>query len=233
MTTPSQPPAFSSPEPVELPSLTPVSPARPPSHRSTGRPSASSLALALAGVVAVAGLAFAGGRLTAPALQAAAAGTGGFGAGGNGAGGTGGNGAFGNGTGGFGNGGNGGTQGGTSGFRQGAFGGRGGAAISATVTAVAADHLTIRIGGDTGPTIDVKVDPATTYHTQQPGTASDVTAGSKVLVQFDPSASPATGSLAPAAPGASSQPGIGSGPLDGSGGAFASRTAKDVTVLAP
>jgi hypothetical protein len=191
--------------PYEPPVVQPVTPARPK------RSNAGGFLLTVAAVIAVGGIAFAVGRVTAPATTNAVAGANGFG-----------NGGFGNG--GFGNGANGGPG---SSFAPGeGFAGRGGLrgaiATEATVTAVAPDHLTIQIG-NSGQTIDVKTDSSTTYHTQQAATSSAVTAGSKVLIQFQPATASASGaSPAPAASGAP-------------GGGFAPRlgTVKDVTVLAP
>lgn len=215
MTSPSQPPFYAPPELSELPeiassgTLTRALPVRPNPPR---RASAGTALLSVAALVAVAGIAFAGGRLTAPA--AAAALPAGFGTGAGG---------FGTGAGAAGNG----ATGDTGGTRTGGFGGLRGAggAIDATVTAVAPDHISVQIGGATGPTIDIKTDSSTTYHTQQTGSAGDVTAGSKVLVQFN-AATPGSSARPSFQPGASAAPG-------GFANAFASRVAKDITVLAP
>jgi hypothetical protein len=139
------------------------------------------IVLALAALVAVGGLSFAGGRLTAPA--AAVTGLPGTGQrGGQG------NGQQGNGQGnGF----------GTVGRALGA-----GVAIKGTIAAVAADHITLRL--DNGQTLVVPVDTGTTYHRQASATSADVTTGAPVLVQM---ASNAGGGAGPVAPNASNAPG--------------------------
>jgi hypothetical protein len=161
----------------------------------------------VAAVIAVGGIAFAAGRLTAPANATSVAGAGAFANGGFG------NGGFANGTrpnGSF-------DPAGAAGF------GRRALATEATVTAVGPDSLTIQIGTG-GQTFDVKTDPTTTYHTQQTASAAAVTPGSKVLLRFNaPTATP--GSSAAPAPNASTTPGQG-GFLRNFG------TVKDVTVLA-
>jgi hypothetical protein len=214
--------------------VAPVQPTRPASKKGSG--AAGTILLAVASLVAVGGIAFAVGRVTAPAGTSASSGftagaAGGFGTGTTGGTGTGGTGATGT---------TGGT--GTAGRGIGAFGRGGGAAIQATVTAVNPDSLTVQIGGTSGRTLDVKLDSSTKYFTQQPGAVADVTAGSKVLLQLNPSA---TASGAPAggfgsggnsgtgnaAPGASGAPGAG---FPGAGGFLNDLgTVKDVTVLAP
>jgi hypothetical protein len=214
MTSSSQSPFFAPPEPAEPPSGSAADePVRPmPGRRNPPRrTSTSTVLLSVAGLVAVAGIAFAGGRLTAPAAAAVLpAGFTGTGLG------------SGTGTGGFGNG-----AGDTNGNRAGFGGLRGaGGAINATVTAVAPDHITVQLGGATGPSIDIKTDATTTYHTQQAASASAVTTGSKVLIQF---ATPAAGS----SPRPSFQPGASPAPGGGFANAFSSRVAKDITVLAP
>ena len=139
------------------------------------------IVLALAALVAVGGLSFAGGRLTAPA--AAVTGLPGTGQrGGQG------NGQQGNGQGnGFGN----------VGRALGA-----GVAIKGTIAAVAADHITLRL--DSGQTLDIPVDTGTTYHRQSSATSADVTTGAPVLVQMG---SNAAGGAGPVAPNASNAPG--------------------------
>jgi hypothetical protein len=133
------------------------------------------LALGLAAVVAVAGIAFAAGRLTAPQRT--------FGLGGN-----------------FGANG-GGTAPGSSpgtGFRGG-FGGT--LALEGTITSVSADQLTLKL--DSGQTVTVPLNAGTAYHRQTAAGAADVASGTKVLVQLQSSATGGggfrTGQLAPAA----------------------------------
>jgi hypothetical protein len=143
------------------------------------------LALGAAVVVAIAGVAFAVGRGTAPV--SAAAGPGGFG-----------NGPL---PGGFGNGPlpsgaivNGGGPGGFG-------GGASGLTIEGTVTAVDADSVTIETS--TGTTIELSIDGSTEYHQQASADASDVTTGSTVGVRvsgFAGRGGPQGGANASAAP---------------------------------
>ena len=134
------------------------------------------VALGLALAVALGGVAFAAGRMTAPAAAAALNGTG------NGR-------FFGNG-GYFPGGGNGSTNPGGQGGR--AFG-AGGLSVEGTVTAVTADSITITTA--TGQTVTIATTGTTTYHQQSSAAASDVKTGGKVIVQLGartPQASPTT-----------------------------------------
>jgi hypothetical protein len=144
-------------------------------------------------VVALAGIGFAVGRLTAPA--ATAFGQGRFGQ-------FNGNGQFnGQGPGTGQNGGN-----GTAGGR-GFFGG--GLAVSGKVTELAADHVTLELAN--GQAITVAVDGSTTYHQATSASAADVKTGDTVIVQVQRGA----------ASGASPSPGN-AGRQGGFGGATAS-----------
>jgi hypothetical protein len=149
-----------------MPGSTPVAPVvvAAPRRRSTASTFVNVL-LGVAVVVAVGGVAFAAGRATAPAST----GTGRFGANGQG---LAGNGAFGP---------NASGAPGRSGF-GGAFAGGGGLSIQGTVTAVAADSITIQLSS--GQTLTIPTDAQTTYHTQAAASASDVTSGSTVIVQL-------------------------------------------------
>ena len=173
----------------------PISPSEPPVDPFTPAPvvvtkpvkrqgRSGSLLLAVAGVVAVFGIAFAAGRLTAPAA-AAAGGTGG------------------NGSGGFGNfpGGSFSPGGGFPG--RGNVGGPGGFGalraidLQGQVTAVTPTSITIHVDNGTGTATDVTIplDSQTTYHQATSGSVSDVTVCSTVTVQpgaanFAPGASP-------------------------------------------
>jgi hypothetical protein len=158
------------------------------------------IVLALAALVAVGGVSFAVGRVSAP--QAAAQ-TGLPGAAGLPGGGQRGQGLPGNGQGnGFGNLGR----------------ALGGLAIRGTVTAVAADHITIRL--DSGQTVDIPTGTDTTYHRQAAATATDVAAGTAVIVQLQPNAAGGAGQVEP---NASNPPG-GLGRFIG--------TARDITIVA-
>lgn len=140
----------------------PVTPTPAPKTRG-GASSWINVALGLALVIAVGGVAFAAGRMTAPA---SAAGAGGL----NGPGGR----TF-VGDGYFPNGFPGGKGGG-----QGAFGG--GASVEGTVTAVTADSITIKTAS--GQEITIALDGTTTYHQQSSATASDVKTGGTVIVRL-------------------------------------------------
>ena len=192
-----EPPAAATPaaSPAASP---PVVPARP------ARRDPLPIVLALAALVAVGGVSFAGGRLTAPAAAVTGLpGTGQRGGQGDGQQGNGQGNGFGNGQGnGFGNLG-----------RAGA-----GVAIKGTIAAVAADHITLRL--DSGQTLDIPIDTGTTYHRQTSATSADVTTGAPVLVQMG---SNVAGGAGPVAPNASNAP--------GAIGRFIG-TARDITLLA-
>jgi hypothetical protein len=152
-----------SPQPAG-PAAIPVSPAP---VRSKGGASNRALNLLLGGalVLAIAGVAFAAGRMTAPALQPITGGN--FPGGGvfNGQG-------NGNGKGGF----------GTNG-QGGAIFGTGGPTIEGTVESVSDTTLTLKTAD--GQTIQIALDGDTTYHAQSDATASDVVTGAKVQVRLD------------------------------------------------
>jgi hypothetical protein len=124
-----------------------------------------------AAAVAVAGISFAVGRVTAPTAAATTFNGRQFPGLGNG-------GA---------NGGNGGANGGNAGgaFRGG-FGEFGGVAIRGTVTAVDGSTVTVKLAN--GQEIKVQTDSDTTYHQQTSGSTSDVANGKSVIVQVTPGA---------------------------------------------
>jgi hypothetical protein len=167
------------------------------------------IVLGLAVLVAVGGVAFAAGRVTAPTPAVATRG-GFFGGGGAGTGS-----GTGNGAGGGGNGGN-----GFGGGAAGRFTG-GAVALSGTVTEIAADHITLQISG--GGTITIPIDSSTQYHAQAAASASDVTTGAKVLVQVQP------GAFNRASPNPSG--GVNPGAGNGNGAGRGLGTAQDITVL--
>ena len=169
-------------EPIDRPSIGPDGPpARPDFHSevvSPAVPSAASAAalpvaavssnrgggpsrildllLALAAAVAIAGVAFAIGRMTAPTGVSTGLARGGFAAGG----GVGSGGGFGR-------------------------AGRGGVlAIQGSVVAVTSDHLTLKLAS--GQTVQIPLSTTTAYHRSGPATVTDVATGSQVLVQFAP-----------------------------------------------
>jgi hypothetical protein len=147
-------------QPAEIPA-----PAEPTRLRPPRRNRWLDVALGVAAVLAVAGIAFAAGRFSAPAQSAFAFRNGAFG----------------------GNGGNGGNGPGATlapGQTPGAFrGGLGGSlALEGSVVEVTADHLTVKL--DSGQTVQVPLNSQTAYHLQAAGSSSDVQAGTRVLVQL-------------------------------------------------
>jgi hypothetical protein len=112
--------------------------------------------LGLALVVAIGGVAFAAGRVTAPATAAAAARQG-FGAGGP-------------------------TASGAPGGFGGGGAGAGGVALQGTVTAVTADSITLQLAS--GQSVTIPIDAQTTWHERTAATSADVTTGSSVIVQL-------------------------------------------------
>jgi len=162
------------------------------------------IVLALAALVAVGGVSFAGGRLTAPQAAAVTGLPQGAGLPGGG-----------RIPGGAGNG-QGGGQGNAFGNLGRALGS--GVAIRGTVSAVAADHITLRL--ESGQTVDIPIDAGTTYHRQATATSTDLTTGTSVLVQLGANAA---GGAGPVGPNASNLPG-GIGRFIG--------TARDITIVA-
>jgi hypothetical protein len=160
---PAPPPVFSAPPSIN-PAVFSVAAARP-----RGRVTLTSILLAAAAVVAVAGIAFAVGRVTAPSVTANADG---FGRAFNGGAG---NGAFRGGTG---------TLPGANGANGGGFfgGANRGIELRGTVTSVDGDIVTIQL--DNGRTVQVQTSSSTTYHTQVSGSSSDVSNGKSVIVQI-------------------------------------------------
>ncbi len=203
------------PEPAQTPTPGPAQASAP----APGRPKASggssrgtTILYIVAGLIAVGGVAFAVGRVTAPAATASTSrfGTGAaafraeFGAGSSFAPGAG-RGLLGGGT--------------------GAGGLAGGAAISLSGTVQSITGTTMIVKTASGSTVTVNLGSSTTYHKQAAATASDVTTGSQVVVQV---AFNRTGFVAGA--GASGAP-AGGAPL--ASGATRTFTASDVTVVGP
>jgi hypothetical protein len=158
----SEPAAAAAPQAMAAPAQPVI--AAPPVARARGGRLLNAI-LGLAVVVAIAGVAFAAGRFTAPAPASA----GNFPNGGPGQ-------VFNGGNGNRGNGGNGG-QGGPGGFLAG-----GGFTLEGTVESISGTTLTLKTAS--GQTIQVALDGSTTYHAQTDATASDVTTGSKVQVRL-------------------------------------------------
>jgi hypothetical protein len=163
--------------------------------------------LAVGLLIAVGGVTFAVGRMTAPA--AAATTRGGFGNGGfGGAGaGTGGGGAA-----------------GAAGLGRGGFGG--GVLVTGTVDSISGTTMTLKEAN--GSTVTVNLAGTTTYHAQAAATAADVTTGKQVQVQVQI----AGGLGGQDVPGAS--PGAAANPVPGASGApTRTITARDVTLVTP
>ncbi|HEY2915661.1 MAG TPA: hypothetical protein VGI98_00455 [Candidatus Limnocylindrales bacterium] len=131
------------------------------------------VALGVALLIAIGGVGFAAGRMTAPAT-AAAGGNGRFGGGQFPGGQFPGGGYF------FQGGGNGGTGAGNGGLR-GVFG-NGGASVQGTVESVSGDTLTLKLAG--GQTIQVSLSGTTTYHAETSASAGDVQTGGTVIVRL-------------------------------------------------
>jgi hypothetical protein len=180
---------------------TPVVAANQPPKRRAGR--VLDIALALAAVLAIGGVAFAVGRATAPAPAQAARGFNG-------------NGGF------FRNGGSfdPGAGGGNGQGPRFAFGGGGGLAIDGTVTAISADSITIKRADGQEVTFDLT--GTTSYHQATTGAASDVSVGDNVSVRVTPDGRLGGGGQA----GAGSQGGQGNATASGA----PTLSASDVTV---
>ena len=191
---PATPPAGTPPTATPPAATVPASPDEPLPFAQeavapgTRRPRGARLlnyALAGALVLAIAGVAFAVGRFTAPA----AANAGGFANGGGGQ-------FFRNGQGGQ-NGANGGADG-----RGGLF--AGGLTLEGTVESVTDTTLTLKTAS--GQTIQIALDGSTTYHAQTDATASQVTTGGKVLVRLNGRGGFGGANGGPAASGAQTSP---------------------------
>jgi hypothetical protein len=160
--------------------------------------SAGTLAFGAAIVIAATGLGFAGGRLTAPTATAARGNFNGNFAGGNVPGGS---------------------------FNPNAGGGRGGFgfggsfSVAGQVTAVSGSSVTIQTAG--GQTVTLTVPSTVAYHTQAPGSASDVAVGANVQI---------TATRPNVRPDASGAPAAG-GQTGGSGPGGFSLNVTDITVL--
>jgi hypothetical protein len=175
----------------ESPMDIPTNPVVAPRPRGT---SALSVLLGIALLIAIGGVAFAAGRLTAPSTATANGGAPGFARGANGAPGAGGAPGYG-----FGRGGGFGAGGGAG------AGGNAGVSIEGKVTEIASDHLTIQLSS--GTTIQVPISTSTTYHRQSDATATDVTSGSQVLIRVQGRPGGAGAPAASGSPSASGNPG--------------------------
>jgi len=161
--------------------------------------------LAVGLLIAVGGVTFAVGRITAPAAAATTRGTGGFGTGGFGAGGTGAAGA------------------GAAGLGRGGFGG--GVLVTGTVDSISGTTMTLK--ETNGSTVTVNLAGTTTYHAQAAATSADVTTGKQVQVEVQI----ADGFGGQGVPGAS--PGADASPVPGASAPTRTITARDVTLVTP
>lgn len=182
------PPVWSMPpSPVPLP---PVVPAAPPAPVRKRRDPLTIL-MVVAAFVALGGVGFAVGRVTAPAAAAAANGRG----------------QFGNGTFNFPNGGSfapgGSFNPGGNGLAGAGRGGLGGVALTGTITEVTADHIVLKLAN--GSSITIPVNSSTAYHRQASATSTDVTTGTTVQVQLSAGGTP--GVVVGQQPNASGAPG--------------------------
>ena len=167
-------PAAPASDPTPTPPAAPIQPARQP----RGGARLLNIVLVIAGAFAIAGIAFAIGRGTAPSAldQLRADGLGGnrgqffVGPGGQGAPGQGFPGQR--------------DQGGQGGGRLPLIGTGGGLAIEGTVESIDGDSMTIKTTD--GRSIEVSLDGETSYHTASDASASAVTNGSKVVVRVQP-----------------------------------------------
>jgi hypothetical protein len=159
--------------------------------------------LAVGLLIAVGGVTFAVGRITAPAAAATTRGNGGFG------------------NGGFANGGAGGT--GAAGLGRGGFGG--GVLVTGTVDSISGTTMTLKEAN--GSTVTVNLAGTTTYHAQAAATSADVTTGKQVQVEVQI----AGGFGGQGVPGAS--PGADASPVPGASAPTRTITARDVTLVTP
>jgi hypothetical protein len=162
--------------------------------------------LAVGLLIAVGGVTFAVGRITAPAAAATARGNGAFGNGGFPAGGTGAAGAA-----------------GAAGLGRGGFGG--GVLVTGTVDSISGTTMTLKEAN--GSTVTVNLAGTTTYHAQAAATSADVTTGKQVQVEVQI----AGGFGGQGVPGAS--PGADASPVPGASAPTRTITARDVTLVTP
>jgi hypothetical protein len=202
-TSDSNPTPTPGPAPVWRPGMAapPPGPAFPPQAVKPRR-NRLDLLLALAAVVAIGGVAFAAGRMTAPAGGPT---RGAFGA--NGLPGqdttrTGGTGAFAGGN----------RLGGTT-------------AIKGQVVEITADHLTLKLAS--GQTVQIALAATTVFHQETAAAPADVATGRTVLVQLAPR-TPTPGQ----SPGAAFAPGQGGPGSSGAPGGASLGAATDVTIVA-
>jgi hypothetical protein len=161
-------------EPEPEPELSPLSkPAKPVpglKARPAKRDSSTMILLLIAGMVAIGGIAFAAGRVTAPTAAAAAVPSGALG---------------------FGNFPRGSLAPGQTfnpggGLGRGGVGGGLGGGVTGTVQSISGSTLTLLLS--TGSTVTIDLSGSTTYHNETAGSSSDVKVGTKVQVQIETAA---------------------------------------------
>lgn len=160
--------------------------------------------LAVGLLIAVGGVAFAVGRVTAPAQAATT--RGGFGAAGFGGTGTG------AGTGG-------------AGLGRGGFGG--GVLVTGTVDSVSGTTMTLKEAN--GSTVTVNLASTTTYHAQAAATVADVTTGKQVQIEVQIAGGFGGQDVPGASPGAAANP----SPAASGASTTRTITARDVTIVTP
>ena len=208
-------------EPVAQPSPRPAGPAAVTGGGRRASSRATSILFGVAAVVAIGGIAFAVGRVTAPTATAATSqfGNGAFGAGGSREAGPNASSVPGR-------------------VRAGAFrgalpgiGGAAGLSIDGTVQSISGSTMTVKTAN--GETVTVDLGPGTTYHTATTASANSVTSGSRVRVQVQLNRAGFTAGGGTAGGGGTTG-GTGStqGPL-ASGATRRTLSASDVTVVNP
>src|SRR5664280_439402 len=163
--------------------------------------------LAVGLLIAVGGVAFAVGRVTAPAAVATT--RGGFGAGGFGAG----------------------TGAAAGGAGRGGFGG---VLLTGTVDSISGTTMTLKEAN--GTTVIVNLASTTTYHAQAPATAADVTTGKQVQVQITGGLGGGAGAAGGATGGTGATGGGAAGASPAAGGTGTTTrtvTASEVTLVTP
>jgi hypothetical protein len=151
---------------AETPNNAPQQPVMPGPVTPANKSSGGGMLMAAAAIVAVGGIAFAGGRLTAPAASAASNGTNTGLPGANGYGFPGRDGSF--------------APNGSFAPGAGGLGTSTESSITGTVESIDGDKITLKTAS--GTTLTITTSSTTTYHGQTSATSSDVTVGSSVIV---------------------------------------------------
>ena len=162
------------PEPASAPRIRPTKPGPAQKAKPAKRDSSTMILLLIAGMVAIGGIAFAAGRVTAPTAAAAAVPSGALGFGNFPRGSLAPGQTF-NPAGGFG-----------GGLGRGGVGGGLGSGVTGTVQSISGSTLTLLLS--TGSTVTIDLSGSTTYHNETAGSSSDVKVGTKVQVQIETAA---------------------------------------------